>query len=100
MSYTLSTLNQQRHRVLSEDELKSILSVALKNGWQPLPHRVRNNQLDMKGKIDEVEALEMAAALERGLKRHSATLPPPLLVAIMETIGVLRHSAASLTKDA
>jgi hypothetical protein len=54
----------------------------------------------MKGKIDEVEALEMAAALERGLKRHSATLPPPLLVAIMETIGVLRHSAASLTKDA
>jgi hypothetical protein len=99
VTYTLTTLNRQRSRVLEETELKSVLRVALSNGWQPLPKRIHGSELRMDGALDEIEAMELAAALERGLKRSAATLPPPLMIAIMETIGVLRHDSTKLYRN-
>ncbi len=98
-TYIFITTNEKRKRVLDEAELKAVLGVALTNGWQPMPHRIQRNQLHMDGEIDEIEAMELAAALERGLKRKASTMPPPLMIAIMETIGVLRHSASRLVRN-
>jgi hypothetical protein len=99
MTYKLTTLNKNRSRLMDESELKSLLGLALTNGWRPLPHRIHGNELRMDGDIDEVEALELAAALERALKRKGSGLPPPLMIALLETIGVLRHGGVRLTRQ-
>lgn len=97
--YTFVTQNHHRKRTMNEAELKQILSVALKNGWRPLPHRVQSNQLDMNGPISEIESYEISAALERGIKRAAGSMPPPLMIAILETIGVLRYGGVYLEKE-
>jgi hypothetical protein len=96
--YRLTTLNQNRSRQMNDAELKSLLGLALTNGWRPLPHRIQGNELHMEGDIDEIEAMELAAALERALKRKGSELPPPLMIALLETIGVLRHGGVRLTR--
>jgi hypothetical protein len=84
---------------MEDDELKSLLGLALTNGWRPWPHRVQGQDLRMDGDIDEVEALELAAALERALKRKGSAIPPSLMIALLETIGVLRHGGVRLTRN-
>jgi hypothetical protein len=98
MPYILTTLNQNRSRHMDDAELKSLLGLALTNGWRPWPHRIHGGELRMHGDIDEVEAMEIAAALERALKRKGSALPPPLMIALLETIGVLRHGGVRLTQ--
>lgn len=96
MSYLFITLNQQRRRELNDEQMQDILRLALANGWRPWAHRVHGEELRLDGTLDEIEGMELAAALERGLKRQSSSLHPSFMIAVMETIGVLRHSAAQL----
>jgi hypothetical protein len=99
-TYRIASVDGKRSRVLDDAELKQMLSVALNNGWRPWSHRVRDGALHLDGTIDEIEAMELGAALERGLKRHGSSIAPALMVVIMETIGVLRYSAAHLSRQA
>ncbi len=99
MPYRLTTLNKQRTRTFDEAEFKALLRLALANGWRPYPQRVCGTELRLDGDLDEIETLEIAAALERGLKRSGTTLPPPLMMALLETIGVLRHGPTHLSKE-
>jgi hypothetical protein len=83
---------------LSDDELRQMLRVALANGWRPYSHRVRNGELHLNGDLDAIEAMELAAALERGLKRQGGKLAPQMMVILMESIGVLRYGPSRLVQ--
>jgi hypothetical protein len=98
MAYTLTTLNGNRSRELGDDDLKTLLGLALTHGWRPYSHRIHGSELRMDGSLDDIEAMELAAALERGLKRKGTALSPPLMIALLETIAVLRHGATRLTR--
>ncbi len=94
--YTFRSVDKQRWRQLDAVQLYSFLALALRHGWRPSPSRLRDNLLYLDGEIDQIESYDMAAALERGLKREMAQLSPDAITAIFETIAVLRHGAVRL----
>lgn len=94
--YTFRSVDQQRWRQLDAEQLYLFLALALKHGWRPSPSRLRGSMLHLDGEIDQIESYDMAAALERGLKREMAQMSPDAIMAIFETIAVLRHGAVRL----
>ncbi|NJP07973.1 MAG: hypothetical protein HC837_21300 [Chloroflexaceae bacterium] len=92
MNYTVVTLNGKHQRALSNEEFKVILQTAIKNGWRPSAKHVRGGQMRFDQPFDAQEARDLAAALERGLSA-AARFSPAVVVAVLETIGVLRHGA-------
>jgi hypothetical protein len=94
MTYELKTVDGKYTRALNGDDFKTILRIALKNGWQPSSRHLRDGQLRMSIPMNVDEAKALAAAIDRGIKTEGATLLPPVIVAFLECIGVLRRGKA------
>lgn len=91
MSYRLRTLDGTYKRTLNNEDFKAILRIALKNGWRPSARHFQNGQLLMNHPLDGEEAKALAAAIDRGIHTEGASLLPPVIVAFLECIGVLRR---------
>jgi hypothetical protein len=91
MTYELKTLDGKYTRVLNNDDFKTILRMALKNGWQPSSRHLHDGSLHMSIPMNVEEAKTLAVAIDRVIKTEGATLLPPVIVAFLECIGVLRR---------
>jgi hypothetical protein len=91
MPYTIISLDQRRQQHLDDEVFKTLLKIALSSKWKPAPGRVVAGGLRLEKPFSRDEARELAAALEEGLQRRVAWLAPPVVMALLETIGVLRY---------
>lgn len=94
MPYELRTIDGKYRRVLEHEELKAILNLALHNGWKPAPKHLRNNRLWLNEPFLLEEGKALAAAIERGLKQPPFPLSPDIIIAVLESIAILRRSDA------
>jgi hypothetical protein len=92
MSYELRTVDGKYQRVLTNEEFKAILNLALHNGWRPTPKHLHNNRLWLNEPFHLEEGKAFAAAIERGLQQPQANLSPMLVMAVLECIAILRRS--------
>jgi hypothetical protein len=91
MTYELKTIDGKYTRVLTEDHFKLFLRMALKNGWQPSPKHLRDGYLFLDKAFNAEDARALASAIDRGIHNEGASLLPPVIVAFLECIGVLRR---------
>lgn len=98
MTYKLRTIDGKHSRVLNDDDFMTVLRLALKNGWKPSPKHLHRNKLFMNRTLEENEAKELAGAIDRSVRNDAATLLPPIVVAFLECIGVLRRGKAKFVK--
>ncbi|NJN67308.1 MAG: hypothetical protein HC884_11655 [Chloroflexaceae bacterium] len=94
MAYTLRTVDGKYSRVLSNEEFRTLLKLALKHGWRPAPRHLHHGSLRMSEPFSLAEGKALAAAMERGLQREQAALSPLIVMAVFESIAVLRRSDA------
>lgn len=97
MAYVLRTPDGKYERRLSEHEYKTILREALKHGWKPSARHLSGGKLRIADELTTEEAKLFAAALERGIP-GMATISPPLVVAMLESISVLRRGGAQFQR--
>jgi hypothetical protein len=98
MTYELRTLDGKYTRNLTEQDFKTILSLAVRNGWRPSPKHIQNGSLRLNEAFSKEEGKDLAAALERGVQLGAASLPPDVVVAIFESIAVLRRDASKFRR--
>lgn len=96
MDYKLTTVDGKYSRQLTTQDFKSIFSLAVKSGWRPPASHVHNGSLRLNQVFSMDEASTLAAALERGVQQGVAKLPPQVVVAIFESIAVLRHGESKI----
>lgn len=94
MTYELRTLDGKYKRALNDQDFKAILSMALRNGWRPSPKHIHAGSLRLNETFSEEDGKSLAAALERGLQQNMPSLSPEIVVAIFESIAVLRRGAS------
>jgi len=94
MAYELRTVDGKYSRVLSNEEFKTILKLALTYGWRPAPKHLHHGRLQLNETFSLPEGKALAAAMERGLQHEQATLSPLIVMAIFESIAILRRSNA------
>lgn len=92
MPYELKTTDGKYRRLLGNEEFKTILNLALHNGWRPEPKHLHNNRLWLNEPFLLEEGKALAAAIERGLKQPVAQLSPDIIIAVLESIAILRRS--------
>ncbi len=98
MSYELRTLDGKYKRELTEQDFKTILGLAVRSGWKPSPKHLDGHSLRLNQDFSADEGKALAAALERGVQQGAASLPPQIVVAIFESIAVLRRGAARFVR--
>lgn len=98
MAYELRTTDGKYTRRLESGEFKAILRLALQNGWRPTPKHILDGSLRLNERFSLEEGKALAAALERGLQFHQASLPPVIVMAIFESIAVLRRSESQFVQ--
>lgn len=91
MTYKLRTVDGKFNRLLNDEDFRTVLRIALQYGWTPSPHHYRDGRLWLNEVFDEQEAKALAAAIDKAIKREGGTLLPPVVVAFLECIGVLRR---------
>ncbi len=100
MKYELQTTDGKHTRTLTAEDCKAILRIALKSGWRPSPRHLQHGSLRLGEPMSAEESKQLASALERGLQHEMPTLHPEMVVAIFESIAVLRRGAASFVQQA
>lgn len=100
MNYELTTVDGKYTRKLTPQDFKTIFSLAVKHGWRPPLHLVQNGMLRLNEVFTMHEAKMLAIALELGVQQGAAMLPPPVVVAIFESIAVLRHGESKIIQVA
>lgn len=98
MAYELRTTDGKYTRRLDTGEFKAILRLALQHGWRPSPKHIQGGSLRLNERFSLEEGKALAAALERSLQYHQASLPPIIMIAIFESIAVLRRSESQFVQ--
>lgn len=98
MTYELKTTDGKHSRLISQDEFKSILRMAITNGWKPSSAHIRDKKLQLDAPFSPADSQAFASALERGLQKAMASSPPNFVVMVLESIAVLRRGETQFVR--